>query len=266
MNRLDAVRFKKNPERLVDGKPLFISDSGFEEMRGDLHTGFINRLKTALKKIPWLYSFIFYFVAPALFLGKPPKSIFHYAPKGGLVVEVGSGNRRIHPDIVNVDIHPWHYVDILADAHDLPFADNSVDGIVFAWVLEHMKDPVRVAEEMRRVLKPGGHLYLSTNFITPYHPSPKDYYRWTADGLRELFSAFEILELKPDVGPTCAFLSVMQEWVALALSFNIKILKDLIWILMVIITSPLKLLDYVFARYGSAETITAGFYFIAKKK
>ncbi|MEK9186150.1 MAG: class I SAM-dependent methyltransferase [Patescibacteria group bacterium] len=261
-----AVRFKKPPERLIAGKPLFIADAGYKEIRGDLHTGFINTLKTALKKIPWLYSFIFYFVAPAIFLGKQPKDLFKYVPRGALVLEIGSGNRRLHPEIVNVDIYPWEMVDVLADAHDLPFADNSVDGVIFAWVLEHMKDPVQVAKEIHRVLKPGGVLYLSTNFITPYHPSPKDYYRLTADGLRALFKYFEMLEMKPDVGPTCALLSVFQEWVALAFSFGNKFLKDLIWMTMVILTSPFKIIDYLLIHHPAAETITAGFSFIARKK
>ena len=260
-----SLKFKRQPMRMIGDKPLFISDGDFQELRTDLHTGFVNNLKTSLKKISWLYAFIFYFLAPALFLGRRAKSIYEFVPKGGLVAEVGSGNRRIHPDVINIDIHPWDKVDIIADAHDLPLADESVDGIVFDWVLEHMRDPVLVASELQRVLKRGGYLYLATNFITPYHPSPKDYYRWTADGLRTLFSDFEIVELKPTVGPTCALLSVLQEWVALALSFNIKLLKDLIWIAMVVLTSPLKIFDYLFIHYQSAETITAGFYLIAKK-
>jgi SAM-dependent methyltransferase len=261
-----AVKFKNPLMRWLEGRPLFISEDGYQEMRGDLHTGFINKLKTTLKKIPWLYSFLFYFIAPAIFLGKQPKDLFKYVPSGALVLEIGSGNRRLHPEIVNVDIYPWETVDVLADAHDLPFADNSVDGIIFAWVLEHMKDPVLVANGILRVLKPGGVLYLSTNFITPYHPSPKDYYRWTADGLRALFKDFEMLEIKPDVGPTCALLSVFQEWVALALSFGNKFVKDLMWMTMVVLTSPFKIIDYLLIHHPAAETITAGFSFIARKK
>ncbi len=263
---MDKIKFKRQPERFIDGKPLFIPNKDFVAIGGELKSGLINKLKTFFKKIPWLYSFIFYFIAPAFFVGKPPKSIFRYLPEGGVVADIGSGDRRLRKDVINVDVYPWQEVDILADAHDLPFADSSSDGIVCTWVLEHMRDPSRVAKEFHRVLRPGGHLYLSTNFVLPYHPSPKDYYRWTAEGLRELFSDFEMLELKTGVGPTCAFLSVLQEWVSLALSFNIKILKDLIWILMVILTAPFKILDLVLARYAAADNIAAGLYFIAKKK
>lgn len=262
----ENIKFKFNPIGSVGDKKLFIPKDQFNNLRNDLHSGFINNLKTFLKNFPWFYSFIFYFLAPAIFLGREPRAIYRWVNKNGIVIDIGSGNRRLHPEIINIDVHPWSEVDILADAHNLPFEDNFADGIIFSWVIEHMRDPLKVISEIRRVLKKGGYFYLSTNFITPYHPSPKDYYRWTADGLRELLRDFEIIELKSHVGPTCAFLSVFQEWVALSLSFNIKFLKDILWILLVLITSPLKLLDFILIRYSTAETITAGFYAIAKKK
>jgi SAM-dependent methyltransferase len=258
--------FKKKPIKELNNKKFFISSENYQEIRADLHTGFINKLKTFLKKFPYLYSFIFYFIAPAIFLGKEPKRIYDFLSQDKLVIDIGSGNRRLNKEILNVDIYPWSEIDIVADAHDLPFSDNSVDGVIFSWVLEHMKDPDKVVSEIHRILKRGGYFYLSTNFITPYHPSPKDYYRWTADGLKVLLKDFRIIELKPHVGPTCAFLSVFQEWMALALSFNIKFLKDIIWIFLVIITSPFKLLDLIFIHFSSAETITAGFYLVAKKE
>lgn len=261
-----AVQFNRTPLKILEGKPSFIPDPQYAEFQADLRHGFINRLKTALKNFRWLYAFIFYVLAPALFLGKRPEALYELVPPGGLVIEIGSGNRRLRRGTINVDIHPWEQVDILADAHDLPFADGTVDGVIFSWVLEHIRDPVRVAAELRRILKKGGYLYVATNFITPYHPSPQDYYRWTADGLKELFSDFEITELRPTLGPTCAMLSVLQEWAALALSFNNGLLKDLLWIAMVILTSPLKLLDFVLIRYRDAEKISAGFYLIGRKR
>lgn len=241
-------------------------DAEYRDSVGDSDNDFIVRLKTFLRRFSWLYGIIFYVLAPALFLGKGPKSIYQFVRNGGVVAEIGSGNRRLRPDTINIDVHPWENVDILADAHDLPFVDGSLDGIVCAWVLEHLKNPTRAIEEFRRTLKPGGVLYLSTNFIMPHHPSPHDYYRWTVEGLREIFSGWEIIELKPILGPTCALLFIVQEWVAIALSFNSRPLKNFLWILLTIMTFPIKILDLILIHYRTAESIVTGFYIIAKKR
>lgn len=45
----------------------------------------------------------------------------------------------------------------------LPLADNSVDCILFAHVIEHLYHPIDILREMIRVLKPGGKLLLTTD-------------------------------------------------------------------------------------------------------
>jgi ubiquinone/menaquinone biosynthesis C-methylase UbiE len=50
----------------------------------------------------------------------------------------------------------------LADAHYLPFRDGSFDFVVISEVVEHMEQPMRVMNELKRVLKPKGRLLIQT--------------------------------------------------------------------------------------------------------
>jgi SAM-dependent methyltransferase len=61
---------------------------------------------------------------------------------------------------------------IEASATDLPFADSSFDYIYSHGVLHHIDRPERVAQEILRVLKPGGrfniHVYARWSWFVPY--------------------------------------------------------------------------------------------------
>jgi SAM-dependent methyltransferase len=65
--------------------------------------------------------------------------------------------------------------------------DDSFDGVLSLAVLEHVKDPWRCAQEIMRVLKPGGELICCVPFLQPVHGYPHHYYNMTEQGLRNLF-------------------------------------------------------------------------------
>jgi SAM-dependent methyltransferase len=65
----------------------------------------------------------------------------------------------------------------------LPLANCSFDYVVSFQVLEHIPIPGDYLAEARRVLRPGGKLFLTTHGIWPYHPTPGDFHRWTRAGL-----------------------------------------------------------------------------------
>ena len=69
------------------------------------------------------------------------------------------------------------------DAQQLQFESNSFDGAFICWTLEHIEDPKRVLSEARRVVRPGGRIYVteamnSSFLIDPYSPNIWRY--WTA--------------------------------------------------------------------------------------
>jgi demethylmenaquinone methyltransferase/2-methoxy-6-polyprenyl-1,4-benzoquinol methylase len=65
---------------------------------------------------------------------------------------------------------------VLADAMDLPFPDDSFDLVTVAFGLRNMESWERALREMRRVIRPGGHL-LILDFSTPIAPV-LPFYRW----------------------------------------------------------------------------------------
>lgn len=50
-----------------------------------------------------------------------------------------------------------------ADAQALPFPDNSFDAVIANYMLYHVPDIEKALSEVRRVLRPGGRFYTSTN-------------------------------------------------------------------------------------------------------
>jgi phosphatidylethanolamine/phosphatidyl-N-methylethanolamine N-methyltransferase len=55
------------------------------------------------------------------------------------------------------------------DAADLKFADNAFDIVYAPYLISVVPDPVKVAQEMRRVCRPGGRIIFLNHFLSP-HP------------------------------------------------------------------------------------------------
>lgn len=68
--------------------------------------------------------------------------------------------------------------------------------IVCLNVVEHVENPFRVFEALRMLLQLHGLLVVSTVFSFPYHPSPRDYWRYSPDCLEMLCetSGLKVLE------------------------------------------------------------------------
>lgn len=61
------------------------------------------------------------------------------------------------------ETHRLNY--ILGDVHRLPLENNSFNIVYCRYILEHVSDPVQVLREARRVLKPGGKIFIQENSI-----------------------------------------------------------------------------------------------------
>jgi ubiquinone/menaquinone biosynthesis C-methylase UbiE len=86
----------------------------------------------------------------------------------GKVLEVGCATgllQYLAPNYAGIDIaeSAAHFMDrpfYVASATALPFPDDYFDGAWSFWVLEHVEQPEIMLAEMRRVVKPGGSVFL----------------------------------------------------------------------------------------------------------
>lgn len=58
-----------------------------------------------------------------------------------------------------------NHASVVADAFALPFRENTFDCVVASEIIEHTTDPVAFIEALKRVLKPGGILIVSTPYM-----------------------------------------------------------------------------------------------------
>jgi uncharacterized protein YbaR (Trm112 family)/SAM-dependent methyltransferase len=132
-----------------------------------------------------------------------------------IALDFGAGNQGLDdPCIVKMDLVLGPHIDVVGDVHDLPFRDGSIDFAFGGAVMEHLPRPHRAADELYRVLKPGGYLYADWNFLMAYHGYPHHYFNATLNGIGETFRQFTQIEL--DVGPghgaAFAFRSILQTY------------------------------------------------------
>jgi ubiquinone/menaquinone biosynthesis C-methylase UbiE len=118
---------------------------------------------------------------------------------------IGNGVEALYVDersrVLAFDVYGSPLTRFVADAHQIPLADESVDAVVIQAVLEHVLDPDQVVGEIHRVLRPGGMVYAETPFLQQVHAGPYDFTRYTSSGHRYLFRRFEEIAAGPVAGP-----------------------------------------------------------------
>jgi SAM-dependent methyltransferase len=164
-------------------------------------------------------------------------------PLGRWNLYIGGAGRAVR-GYVNLDLVPTAGVDVVADAELLPFRDGQFTRVECDAVLEHVHNPVRVMDEIRRVMGSGGFAHLVTPFCHPFHEYPKDYRRFTPDGLAALASPLEVVASGWRTGPTATILVFVLEYAKLLFpwrAWRVAAHGVLGWLLF-----PLRYLDGLF--------------------
>lgn len=113
----------------------------------------------------------------------------------GTVLDLGSGEQPYASIVkeraaqywgIDIKVSADKKADVCGDSLLLPFKDNTFDAILCTQVLEHVRDPFALFNQVSRVLKDGGYLILTAPQSWPLHEEPYDFYRYTRFGLSEL--------------------------------------------------------------------------------
>ena len=121
------------------------------------------------------------------------------------ILEIGSGNTEKKQSVITIfkEANTFLQTDIKKEYNHM-FLDvtkpleikNKFDLVICTNVLEHIFETNLAIENLKKLLKKGGHLFVSVPFIYPLHDEPADYWRFTEHSLKILFKEFEIIEFK----------------------------------------------------------------------
>ncbi len=166
-------------------------------------------------------------------------------------------------ELVESDVEVGPRPAVVLDAHDIPFEDDTFDGVIVQAVLEHVVDPVRCVAEIRRVLRPQGIVYAETPFMQQVHEGAYDFTRFTHLGHRRLWRDFEELDSGVACGPGMA---LAWAWRYFLLSFTRRPLARTVASAAARGTAFwLKYCDRFLAQRPGAFDAASGFYFLGRK-
>lgn len=184
---------------------------------------------------------------------------------GGGILGQGMESLLLHRSIelIESDVSFGPRIMLVCDAHDIPFENDSFDGVIVQAVLEHVADPVRCVEEIRRVLKKQGLVYAETPFMQQVHMGRYDFTRFTHLGHRRLFRRFEEIDSGAVCGPGMALAWSYQYFL---LSFTeSRVLRRFIRIVASLTSFYLKYFDYYLIDKAGAFDAASGYYFMGQK-
>ena len=184
---------------------------------------------------------------------------------GGSILGEGVEVVLKYPEIILVesDVSFGERTDIIMDAHNIPFQNESFDGVIVQAVLEHVVDPNTCVEEIHRVLKKDGLVYAETPFIQQVHGGCYDFTRFTHLGHRRLFRKFEEIDSGAVCGPGMALAWSYGYFLwSFTTSKNVRLLIDIV----VRFTSFfLKYFDYLLIDKPGTLDAASAYYFLGRR-
>lgn len=178
------------------------------------------------------------------------------------ILNVGAGKEKLGESVITLD--KYEKVNITGDAISLPIKAKSFHLALSIAVLEHLKEPQTAVNELHRILKKNGEVYIEIPFIQPFHSSPHDYYRATLPGLKHWCREFKEIDSGVCVGPGSAVAWLNIEYSRLLFG-EITIFGIFIELIVRLGLLPLKYLDKFLIKKDKAQISASAIYFHGKK-
>jgi SAM-dependent methyltransferase len=185
-----------------------------------------------------------------------------------LILDLGSGNRKLPGKVINLDIIAYPKVNVIGDAHSLPFKSEIFDKVIIQQVLEHVQSYEKVLEEVYRVLKSSGKVYIEVPLIYPIHDE-LDFWRFTPKGLDILCRRyFKFLNSGVIMGGGSAVSVVLRTYIAVLFSRGHKgFWYNLGWFIGGLLTFWFKYLDELLGAQDNPlmDMVAAAHFWIGEK-
>jgi SAM-dependent methyltransferase len=191
---------------------------------------------------------------------KPRVLIIGGATAGAGMVEL-LRDKRI--EFVESDLSIDERTTLVCDAHVLPFADQTFDGVISQALMMYLHDYPRCIGEILRVLKPGGIVYSDTAFMEQVIGGEYDFYRFTMRGHEYQFRQFERISSGVSCGPAMATAWSMQ-YLLLSFTENMAI-RTAIRMFCKCTLFWMKYLDLLLKNKRGAVDAAAGTYFLGRR-
>jgi len=181
-----------------------------------------------------------------------------------VLLSIGGGPLRRAPHITNVNIGPYPNVDLVCDAHELCYHDETVDAIHCDAVLEHLHTPIKAVQEMFRVLKIGGKVLSVVPFMQSYHGYPHHYQNYTITGHELLYrsNGFTVLASGACQGPVFAMTVLCSRFCSL---YFPPVLNVLFGRGLLLIGLALRPLDRLLENHPNRYVLASSTFVLAQK-
>lgn len=229
----------------------------------------MGNLRSRVQKHRQIYGLLKFLLLPDPVLNRSKQQILPLIERlgaSGVILEIGSGSRRLAPQVVNLDVRRLPLVDIMGMGENLPFLSDRFDAVIAQAVLEHVADPRQVVAEIGRVLKPSGYAFIEVPFMQGFHASPWDYQRFTISGLKVLFADFEIERIGISGGASSALAWILKEWLSLIFSFGFEPIYQILSFVFGWMVVPLKFVDILLNRFPRASAIASSYFLLVRKR